>query len=609
MVLVQRLRPAAILSGILLGLGASAAGASRAADIVWLVTLIGGGAPIVFQTVRGMFHRRFAADIVASLAIVGAALTHEYLAGSVIVLMQTGGETLESFAVRRASKALQALIAKAPRIARLRDGETTREVPVETVAVDDRLVVRPGDLVPVDSLVTGGSAGVDESALTGEPLPVTKQPGDELMSGSICLDGALEIRALRLSRNSQFEQIVQLVHQAQSEKAPLARLADRYAVIFTPVTLGLCALAYVMSRQPDIVVAVLVVATPCPLILATPVAIISGINRAAHSGIIVKHGAAIEVIGRIRAAVFDKTGTLTAGRPTVEQVVSLDGLMATDILELSASLEQLSGHPMARAIVDESRRANSTLHMPEGVVESAGHGVSGMVNGHRVDVGSAAFAESRKIGKGDAIGQAQVAGRIPPERSTAFVGVDGRLVGLICFTDPIRPGLPALMSRLGRLGIQKIVMLTGDNHATAAAIGKKSGILDIRADLLPSGKVQAVRELQDRYGNVAMIGDGINDAPALASATVGVALGAKGAAVSAEAADIVISTDHLDRVAGAVEIGQHTLKIAHQSIWIGLGVSGIMMGIAAFGGIAPTAGALLQEGLDVAVIVNALRAR
>jgi heavy metal translocating P-type ATPase len=575
---------------------------------IFLTTLVVGGAPVVVGTLRGMLHGRFAADIVASLAILGAGITNEYLAGCVIVLMQTGGEALEDFARRRASASLETLLARAPRVAHRRVGDGIEDVPVAVVAVGDLLVVRPGELIPVDATITRGTAAVDESALTGEPLAETRGPGAAVMSGSICLDGALELQAQRPSGESQYEQIVRLVQAAQADKAPLGRLADRYAIIFTPVTLAMCVLAYVLTRQPQAVEAVLVVATPCPLILATPVAIISGINRAAREGIIVKGGAAIEQIGQATAIVFDKTGTLTAGRPVVERVVPLDGEGEETVLRLAAGLEQLSGHQMARALVAAGQERVGTLPVPEAVTEAAGRGVTGQVEGHTVDVGSLAFARQQNLTPVDAVE------RVRSEtgtdgHATAVVGIDGHAAGLIVYADPLRPSVPALLARLRTLGVRETAMLTGDDAATAQAIAGQAGITTVRADLLPAHKVDAVREMLARHKTVVMVGDGINDAPALATATVGVALGAHGAAISAEAADVVITVDDVGRVGEAMAISQRTLRIAKQSIGIGLGVSGVMMAVAALGYIPPTVGAVLQEALDVAVILNALRAR
>jgi heavy metal translocating P-type ATPase len=594
-----------LAGGLLARFGLAADDLSR---IILIVTLVAAGAPVVLGTLRGMLHGEFAADIVASLAIVGALATGEYLAGCVIVLMQTGGEALEAYAVHRASDALETLLARAPRLAHRHHGDLVVDVAVHEVAVGDLLLVRPGELIPVDGMIISGTAAIDQSALTGEPLAVPRGPGEEVLSGSVSLDGALELRALRPSSESQYEQIVTLVRSAQQEKAPIGRVADRYAIVFTPLTLLMCGLAYVITRRPEAMVAVLVVATPCPLILATPVAIISGVNRAARRGIVVKTGAALEQIGRATAVAFDKTGTLTAGTPVVQQMVPLDGLGSEQVLRLAAGLEQFSGHQMAKALVTAGRAQGGTLPMPSEVVEAAGQGVSGQVEGHVVEVGSMAFAAARGLGTADSLGKSRVLAGAGSD-AVAVVGVDGHAAGLILYDDPLRAAVPALLERLRRLGVRETVMLTGDDEATARKIGGQAGITTVRADLLPADKVAVLRELLARHTVVLMVGDGINDAPALATATVGLALGAHGAAVSAEAADVVITVDDVGRVADAVAIGQHTLRIALQSIWIGLGVSGAMMAVAALGYIPPTAGALLQEGLDVAVILNALRAR
>ena len=601
--------PVLAITGLTIGLVARlAAPTPDASNVILLATLLAGGAPVVADTVRGMLHGNFAADIVASLAILGALITNEYLAGCVIVLMQTGGEALDAYAVRHASATLEALLSRAPRIAHRRVGLEIQDVSVDEVAVGDTLLVRPGEIIPVDGVVLKGVSAVDESALTGEPVPIPVMPGHDVMSGSVCLDGALDMRATRPSSESQYEQIVRLVRAAQIEKAPIGRLADRYAVFFTPFTLLMCMAAYLLTHRPDAVVAVLVVATPCPLILATPVAIISGINRAARRGIVVKNGAAIEQIGKATAVVFDKTGTLTRGRPVVERIIPLDGLSADAILRVAAGLEQLSGHHMARALVEAGVARLGSLPQPEHLSEEAGRGVSGQVEGHMIDVGSASYALQKGLATAEALNTVRMQAGLEGN-ATAVVGVDGQAAGLVVYVDPLRPAVPALLERLRALGVSETAMLTGDDLVTARAIAAEAGITTVKANLLPAQKVDAVRDVLNRHSSVVMVGDGINDAPALATATVGVALGAHGAAVSAEAADVVITVDDITRVADAVETGQHTLRIARQSILVGLGVSGALMVVAALGLIPPTLGAVLQECLDVAVILNALRAR
>ena len=573
--------------------------APRAGDGILLAALLLGGGPLVAQTVRGLLRGRFAADVVAMLAIVTAVLLDEYFAGVVIVLMQSGGEALERYAMRRASGSLEQLLARAPRVARRVRGDAFEDIPVDRVAVGDRLLVRPGDLVPVDGEVVAGHGTVDASALTGEPEPVRAAPGVMLLSGSVNLEGALTLTATRVSADSQYQQIVRLVERARQEKPPIQRLADRFAVWFTPATLAMCGVAWLTTGRAAAVLAVLVVATPCPLILAVPVGVIAAISRAAREGIIVKSGAAIEELGQARVVVFDKTGTLTVGRPQLAAVEASDGLAPAELLRLAAGVEQLSSHHLAKAVVEAGRRAGAALPLAEGFREVAGRGVVGRVAGQELWIGTPAFLQECGVAVPAATG----------DETTSYVAIDGRLAGRLAFADQLRPQVPALMQRLAALGVTDTVMLTGDHARSAAAIAAQAGIVSVRADLLPGDKVVAVGELKRHHGTVVMVGDGINDAPALAAATVGIALGAQGAAVSAEAADVVVLVDDVARVGEAMAISQRMRRIVLQSVTVGLGVSFALMVIASRGLIPPPAGALLQEALDAGVILNALRAR
>ncbi len=586
--------------GLLAGLAARFAFAAPGAGRwLFLATVVLPGGPLVVQTVRGMLHGRFAADIVAMLAIVTALALGQYFAGAVIVLMQSGGEALERYAMGRASASLEALLARAPTVAHRLRGDALEDIPVDAVRVGDVLVIKPGDLVPVDGEVVEGTSTVDQSALTGEPLPLRVVAGTVLMSGSVNLEGALRVRATRVSEHSQYQQIVRLVERARQDKPPIQRLADRFAVWFTPLTLAMCGVAYLVTGSPTSVLAVLVVATPCPLILATPVAVIAGISRAADLGVIVKHGVAIEQLGRARAVVFDKTGTLTLGQPSVAHVEALDGVAAGDVLQLAAAVEQLSSHHLGRAVAEAGRVRFATLPAAAAFEETAGRGVSGRVAGRSVSVGSIQYLRDRGVAVPDA----------PGDGTAAYVAIDGRVAGLIEFADRLRHQVPALMQRLAVLGVSDTVMLTGDREAPAEAIAAQAGIRTVRANLLPADKVAAVRELAARYGNVVMVGDGINDAPALAAATVGVAMGAHGTAVSAEAAGVVLLVDDIARVGDAMAISRRMRRIALQSIGVGLGVSFALMVVASLGHITPAAGAVMQEALDAAVILNALRVR
>jgi heavy metal translocating P-type ATPase len=577
-----------------------------ASRLVWTAGLLLTGLPVVWRTVRGMASGRFAADLVAMLAIVAAALLQQPLPGLIVVLMQTGGETLERYAEGRASEAVRELEAAAPRLAHRVGRDGIEDVAADAVLVGDRLLVRPGEMVPCDGLVTEGRSHVDVSRLTGEPLPVTAVAGVALRSGSLNLESPLTLRATAVARESQYARIVELVRTAQASKSPLQRLADRYAVWFTPITLLTCAAAWLLSGDPDRVLAVLVVATPCPLILATPVAIIGGINQAARQGIIFRHGTALEQLGGVRIAVFDKTGTLTVGRPRVSRVLADSGLDDGELLRLAAGVEQGSGHLLARTVVEEALARGIVPAVGTEVVEAAGQGVSGIADGRRVTVGGWSYVLARSPGAEPSLRALLAAA--PPSRLRAYVAVDGLGTGVIEYADQLRPELAGFLDRLGRLGVRRTVLLSGDDQANVDAVGAAMGIAEAHGDLLPEAKVAYVHRLVKAGEKVLMVGDGTNDAPALSSATVGIALASGGGGITAEAADAVILADDPTRVAEAIAISRRTLRLARQSIWAGLGLSGAAMIAASLGYIPPTAGALLQEAIDVAVILNALRA-
>ncbi|MEX2182378.1 MAG: heavy metal translocating P-type ATPase [Gemmatimonadaceae bacterium] len=571
------------------------------------VALVLLGAPVVLRTVRGLLRGKFAADVVAMLAIVTAIALAEPIAGLVIVLMQTGGELLERYAEGRASAAVRELEAAAPRIAhRLRGNrpDDAEDVAADRVVVGDRVLVRPGEMIPCDGVVADGSSSLDTSRITGEPLPERVGPGATVRSGVVNLQSPLIVRVTALASASLYAQIVELVRTAQAEKSPIQRMADRWAVWFTPVTLAACAVAWWLSGDPARVLAVLVVATPCPLLLATPVAVIGGINRAARRQIIVRNGTALEQLARVDVAVFDKTGTLTIGHPEVDAVAATPGTSEDEVLRLAGALEVGSGHLLARTTVAAARARGLELAAATEVVEHPGQGVTGLVGGRRVSVGSLGLVAAQHPG---ALGALRgVHGAASGLR--AYVAADDAAMGMIHYADRARPGLRAMFDRLRDRGIVRVVLLSGDHSASVVPMAAEVGITDARGDLLPADKVEAVRALEREGHRVLMVGDGTNDAPALSAATVGVALAAHGGGISAEAAGIVLLADDITRVDEAVAIGQRTVRIARQSIVAGLVLSGTAMVVAALGYIPPTLGALLQEGIDVAVIVNALRA-
>ncbi len=567
-----------------------------------MATLLIGGAPLVWTTFRGIIRGRFASDIVALLAIMTAILMQEAFAGIIIVLMQSGGEALENYSLRRASSSLDQLLSRAPRLAqRMMDGQLV-EIEVSEVQVNDTLMVRPGDLIPVDGTLLSEQAQVNESALTGEPVTRSKHSGASLMSGSVNNGDSFEMRADRKSEDSQYARIVDLVRKAQEEKPPLQRLADRYAVWFTPLTLLMCGFGWIMTGNPRTVLSVLVVATPCPLILAVPVAVISGINRAACAGIIVKGGTAIEQVGRARAVLFDKTGTLTFGTPVVDRVVTFGNQSEDDLLLKAGCAEQFSSHLLGQTLTKHARSRFNTLQFPEDVREIPGRGIEARLDGQLLLVGSRRFLEEQ-------LGRSGPDWAEPDGAMATFIAVDGSPAGMILFNDQLRPGVSDLMKRLRSLGVQRTALLTGDSEAHAQVIGQQAGVDHIEAQLLPEDKRRLLIQFKTEFEPIVMVGDGINDAPALATATVGIAMGAHGTGISAEAADIVLLEDDVSKVGEAMVIGQRMLRIAKQSIYAGLGLSLVFMILASFGLIPPVAGALLQEAIDIAVILNALRAR
>ena len=558
---------------------------------------------LIVQIITSLRRGDVGLDIVAALSMTAALVFGENLAAAVVALMYAGGQYLESFAERHARREMTALLSRAPRTAvRHRDG-TLEEVGLDAVEPGDRLLVRRGDVVPVDGAVGNGLAVLDQSALTGESIPVQHAAGAAVMSGSTNAGDAFDLIASRRAAESTYAGIVRLVEAAQRSKAPMSRLADRIALVFLGLTVVIAGAAWLSTGDPIRAVAVLVVATPCPLILAVPVAIISGLSRAAKHGVLIKGGKALEVLARIRSVVIDKTGTLTEGRARVVAMRSAPGLSADDLLRIAASLDQASKHIVAQALVAEAHDRNLDLSVPTDMVETPGEGIEGTVAGRSAIVGGIHFVASR-LGEhaGGFVHQADAAGAI-----VVAVAIDGRLTGEIVLADTLRAGTGALLRNLQRLGIERIVLATGDRREVAEAATAGLAFSAVRSELTPDQKVMVVLS-ERKYGPVMMVGDGVNDAPALAAADVGVAMGARGTAASAEAADVVLLVDQLDRVVPALEIASRSRVIALQSVYAGIGLSFAGMLAAAAGYITPVEGALVQEVIDVAVILNALRA-
>jgi heavy metal translocating P-type ATPase len=583
----------------LLGFGREGDGLWAAADAILLV-------PLTWSVFRSLLRRDVGVDAIALVSMAGALALREYLAGAVIALMLAGGNALEERAGARARRELTKLVERAPRTARLlRDGDQVEEVPIDVVAPGDIVLVRAGEVLPVDGLVEGSDAVLDEAALTGESLPVVYRAGDQVRSGTVNAGGALHLRALHPASESAYAALIRLVREAETQRAPFVRLADRYAIVFLPVTAVAAGIAWAASGDVIRALAVFVVATPCPLILAAPIAFLSGISRAARLGVVVKGGGVIERLGEARTVVLDKTGTITLGTPRLERISSLDGVAADDVLRLAASLDQLSPHPFAAALVRDARARGLALVYPSDVTERPGHGIEGVVEGRRVAVGSESLL--RELGY-DGL-ERSAPERLPGE-AEILIGVDGKLAATLELSDPPREGALGLVERLHAAGVVHVAMLTGDRADIAERLGAQLGVDRIYAEQSPEDKLEVVSAIRSRpeLAPLVMVGDGINDAPALALADVGIAMGSTGATAASETADALILVERIDRVADAVEIGRRSLFIARQSVLGGIGLSLVAMVFAGLGFIAPVGGALLQEVVDVAVILNALRA-
>ena len=600
----RRLLALAALAGLLAGGAAWLLGYRAVADAVWGMTTLAVLLPLTVAVIRETLGGRLGVDLIALVAMGGSLVLGEYLAGGVIALMLAGGGALEEYAGSRARRELSSLANRAPQNAHRLSSGGLETLPVSEISAGERLLVKAGEVVPVDGDLDG-TATLDESALTGEARPVVRGPGDRVASGVVNSGPPFEMTATATAAASTYAGIVRLAEEAQRSKAPFVRLADRYALVFLPATFAIAAAAWILSGDPVRGLAVLVVATPCPLILAAPVAIVSGISRAASRGLILKNGAALEALATAQVLLVDKTGTLTTGRPQVVETTTVGSRSATEVLTMAASLEQVSAHVFAPAIVSAARLQGLSLTLPTGVVESAGVGISGLVDGHEVRLGRRNWVSS---GPGaNAAASDLTPGSNADGRSTVFVGVDGAVAGALALEDPLREDAGETLRSLRAAGIRRIVMLTGDRREVAQRVGASLGIDEVLAERTAAEKVEVVYKERAR-GRTVMVGDGINDAGALSAADVGVAMGARGATASSEAADAVLVTDQLGRLGEAMLIARRARGIAVQSVVVGMGLSGVAMLFAAAGALAPVTGAVVQEAIDVAVILNALRA-
>lgn len=559
-----------------------------AGAIVALTMLVG-----MVKTLRS---GKYGVDLLAILAVVATLAVGEYWAAMVILVMLTGGDALEDYAAKKANTELKALLDNSPRFAHVVTPDGSKDVPVNDVPVGAKIIVKPGELVPIDGLIIKGTGEFDESSLTGEARPVAKTVGDTVMSGSINGDEAITLTVTKLAKDSQYQQLVKLVQEAEQTPAHFVRLADRYAVPFTVAAILVSLLAWWLSKDPRRFAEVLVVASPCPLILAAPVAMVSGMSRASRNGIVVKTGSVLEKLAGARTGAFDKTGTITNGHLTVAQILPAGTITKERLLHLAASAEQDSSYILARSLLAYASQHNISLAAVSGLTEETGKGITAMIEDHQVKVGKRQFVAPQNQ-------QAAL------DTTAIYVSVDGTYYGAIAFTDHVRPEAAQTMTKLKAAGVTNLIMLTGDQRAIAQQVAKAVGISTVKADLLPQDKIAALQSIPQSEHPVFMVGDGVNDAPSLATADVGIAMGAHGSTAASETADVVILKDDLAKVAKAVTISQDTLRIAKQAVLIGIAICTVLMLIASTGVIPAFVGAMLQEVIDTVSILWALKAR
>lgn len=570
------------------------------AYIVLSVVSIGEIIPLVICMWDDIRNGTYGLDILAATAIIASVLLGQYWAAIVVVIMLTGGESLESYADKRALSELKSLLDNAPTTAHLLKNKKQLDVNANSLKIGDRIIVKVGETVPTDGVVIEGSSSLNESSLTGEGLPVFKDQGQSVLSGSINLDGPLVIKATALAKDSQYQQIIKLVESAAASKAPFVRLADRYSIPFTVFAYGLAGATWAITGHAIRFLEVIIVATPCPLLLAAPIALISGMSRASRWGIIVKNGSALEKLAEAKTIAFDKTGTLTSAKLTVNNVKANNGFSNNDVLTYAASLEQFSNHVVAKSITDYAHKKKLKLQKVKGLEEIHGLGMRAKLKSKKLSVGRLSLL------KEEGIKVPKKLSNLKQASTAVFVGLDNQLVGYITLEDQIRSEAKRTLKSLANQGLDNFMLVTGDNQQVAKKVARKLGIKSITAEALPVDKLRVIEKTINRP--IAFVGDGVNDAPVLRAADIGIALGAKGSAAASESADMVIMLDDLGHVASAYKIAKHTFKIAKQSILIGIGLSLVLMVIFASGHFLPVYGAILQEVVDVFVIFNALRA-
>ncbi len=582
----------------------------------YLLSYLAGGYDVARAALPALFRGKFDIDLLMIAAAAGAALLGEWAEGAFLLFLFSLGHAGEHYAMDRARNAVGVLGKLMPRTAFTKRGDRLEEVPVEQLAVDEVVVVKPGERVPVDGVITAGESSIDQSAITGESVPVERKPGDEVFAGTINQDNALDVRMTRLARDNTLARVMQLVAEAQEQKSPTQRFTETFARRFVPAVLIGTLLVIVLlplvfgwtwSASFYRGMLLLVAASPCALAIGTPAAVLAGIAQAARRGVLIKGGVHLENLGHLKTVALDKTGTLTTGRFAVTKVIGFDGTPEDEVLRIAAAVEEQSSHPLAKAIVKTTKERNITFPTATEIENLAGKGIQAQVEGTEVLVGAMrAFAGDPGAEKGQPLADT-IAKLEGDGQTTVIIRRAGKFIGVIALADEPRAMVKEVMQRLRAQGIERLVMLTGDNASVAHRVAEQIGITDVRAELLPGNKLTLIRELQQGHGVIAMIGDGVNDAPALAAASVGVAMGAGGTAVALETADVVLMGDDLGKLPFAIGLSRASARIIRQNLVIALGVIGLLLIASGFGVIPLSVAVVLHEGSTIVVVLNALR--
>ena len=599
----------AVINGLLLlaGFIAWLVGAAEISKWLYFGSAVLGGIPLFMLASKAVFiNRDITAGFMATVAVIAAIIVGEYSAAAIVVFMFAIGDWLENLTIARANNALRDLAKLIPPMVTVRHNGREVSIPVEQVTLEDVVLVRNGERIGVDGTLISGTGSVNQAAITGESMPVEKKPGDDVFAGTLNEVGAFEIKVTRLGNDTTLGQIVQMVKDAQSQQAPVQRLANKYAKVLVPITFSIAVAVFLLSGDIMRAVTVLVVVCPCALVLATPTAVVAAIGNAAKHGILVKSGAVIEQVGKVDVVAFDKTGTLTHGKPVVQNIICLNGLRHDELLTLAASAERFSEHPIGRSIVQALETKHIPLLEPDEFNVLPGYGVTAKIGENRLVLGNRALLNEHGVRW-----EEEVATRVQELEAQGHtvipVAINGDMAGLIALADTARPEAKAAIADLKRLGVREVIMITGDNPRTAQRIAAELGIDRVFAEVLPQDKLRIVRELQAEGKKVMFAGDGVNDAPALAAAEIGVAMGMAGTDVAMETAPVGLMADEIERLPQIIDLSRKSLGVIVQNVAFSMSMNVLSVLLGGFGVIGPVIGALMHEFSALPVLANSAR--